>query len=1171
MNFFHKVWIMRLLCLLLSVGYTSLQLLMAGPVRGQDLSEVRVSLELKDEPLRNAFTKIERQTGFRFAYNRQQVDGYLHISLARANYTVQKAMELMLSNTQLNFRLIGNKIIITTVDGIAMEETAASAEGSVRGHITNEKGEAIAGASVLLVGADKGTAAGLGGEFLLTGIKPGRYKLQVSAVGFQTIVRDIDIGEGESRDFNFQMKAGGNPLDEVVVTGYSKQSKRDVTGAVTTLSADVVRQSPVTDVGSLLQGRVAGVSVDEQGGPGSTAVVRIRGFGTNGNNDPLYVIDGVQMRGGNNLINPGDIETITILKDPSITSLYGAEGSNGVIVITTKTGKIGAPRLEYNSYVDWESPIKYPSMMSPQQYANAYWGYLKNSGLAQKDVYYGNGATPVLPDYIIERPNSALVANEGDPAAAPSLYNLSSYRILKINKTGTDWWRAALGQAFGQSHQLSASGATDKSNYSVGLGYFDNKGVLLSTYFRRYTLRVNTEFKPAKWMRIGENMQFAFSQGSSVDNHNPQGLFADLYQRSPLIPMRDIAGNYSGPKSITNSLALNPGGNNPVYLLTNNQKNNRGYNAGVIGSAYLDIEPVKGLVFETRIGLQWYSNSYRYFSDTIPQNVYTAPYNSFTEGGGWSSDWRWTNKVSYDLRIADIHRISAFVAYEARHMYSRNYSGSTPNLPYTIPSYLNLGNGAPVDTTGGIFNSVGGSSDEATNTSVFGNINYSLMDKYLLSFVIRRDGSSMFGPLNKYGTFPSFSAGWRLSKESFMDKIGWVNDLKVRAAIGSNGNDAIPPGLYENQYNTNTYVSSYDLGGSNNAALTGVGLYRMGNPYIHWETNKTTNIGFDAVLFDNKMTVSFSWFNRLTKDLLAVPPVTGLRGDALPPYENIMKFSNKGVELELGYNGSIGALRYEMSANIATYRNKVLYIDADSTPLNGDSYAPTHFFLTRSVVGRPVSSFFGLQQDGIFQSAEDYTKYGVTHRGLQAANAAGHFRFRDVKKDGKIDDDDRIFLGTPHPKFTYGYNLALYYKNFDLGIFLQGVYGNKIFNYWRVNSVFPGALGKGSDDTWSPDNKDAKLPMWNSNASDDKTPSSFFVEGGSYLRVKSLMLGYSFPRNRAFSKLRVYVQGYNLLTATHYSGIDPEINTGSAINAGVDYGGNYPIARKILVGINFGL
>lgn len=1042
-----------------------------------------------------------------------------------------------------------------------------SAQVIVSGMVTDSTGDPLRGVSVMVKGSSVGTSTHAAGKYSITA-PSGESTLVFSNLGFL----DKEEPVNNRTVINVTLSSSRQNLEEVIVTGYTRQSKRDITGAVSTISADVVAKTPVTDVGSVLQGRVAGVSVDAQGGPGSTAVVRIRGFGTNGNNDPLYVVDGVQMRGGNNLLNPNDIESINILKDPSLTSLYGAQGGNGVIVITTKTGKLGAPKLDYTTYASWSSPIKYPESLTPQEFGNAYWGYLKNSGLPQTDIFYGSGSTPVLPAYIIERQSGGpLYVGEGDPAADPSLYNLNSYRILKTNTQGTDWFRAVLKQSFSQNHQLTVSGATDKSNYALSFNYLEDKGLFLATYFKRYSIRVNTEFRPTSWLKIGENMQLSFSQGGSINNHHPQNIIADLYSHSPLIPMFDIAGNYSGPKGIPGTIAFSPGGNNPVYGQLQGRANSNGYNAGMISSAYVDIQPYKGVTFESKIGLQFSPYSYRYFMDTVPQNIFSSPYNSFSEGGGWSSDWRWTNKISYELNINQVHKITAFVAYETRRFTSRDASGSTPNLPYTTPGYLNLSNGAP-NLTGGPYNTVSGSLDGATSVSQFGNVTYSLLDKYLFSYVIRRDGSSKFGPLSKYGTFPSYSAGWRVSEEKFMNNINWLNDFKIRAAVGSNGNDAIPSGLYENQYNTNTYVSSYDIGGLNGSAATGVGLYQIGNPRIHWETNKTTNIGFDLALFKNRFTASFSWFNRQTKDLLAVPPISGLQGDALAPFQNVMKFSNKGIELEMAYAEKIGKLRYEIGFNIATYKNNVDYINGDSTDrLDGDSYAPTHFALTRSVMGRPVSSFFGYKQIGIFQSAKDYQDNNVIHQGIADSTAAGHFKFEDINKDGKIDDDDRTFIGSPHPKFTYGLNLNLYYGNFDLNIFFQGVYGNDIFNYWRAYSVWPGALGKGSLDTWSTDNTDAKLPIWNNNGSDDRKPSSFFVENGSYLRLKSLLIGYTLPKVKAFKSLRIYVQAYNLVTITDYSGIDPEVSTGSATNAGVDFGGNYPLSRKFLVGLNFDL
>ena len=1167
---------MRITILQLTLAFILCGSLYATETIAQGILDKKISISADNMEIAKVLSQVQKQTGVKFLYSSNTIQAGRRISFTAVDKKLGEFITEVITPLFISYKVVEGQILLfpeNPSDLINTDNSAtiinAIATNIVTGTITNIKGVPLAGATVTvkskknIVTTTDGT-----GRFKID-IGSANAVLIISYTGFAT--QEVSVTTDQS--ITIKLLIADVNMDAIIVTGYSKQNKRDVTGAVSTISADIIAKTPVTDIGSVLQGRVAGVSVDAQGGPGATSVVRIRGFGSNGNNDVLYVIDGVQMRGGSNLVNPNDIETITILKDPSITALYGAQGGNGVIVITTKTGKRGsAPKLEYNAYGSFEAPTKYPKSLSPQEYADAYWGYLKNSDLPLSNQFYGSGASAVLPDYIIERKGlPVLVAAEGSPAINPALYNLSNYRILKTNKSGTDWFDALLDQSFSHNHQLTISGATDKSNYSIGMGYLNNEGTLLSTYFNRYSFRVNTEFRPANWLKVGENIQFSYSKSAGVSNgnHNPQGLVADLYQRSPLIPIYDIAGNYSGPKDFTDTKVLHPGGNNPVLGQVSGKNNNDGYNAGMIGSAYVDIEPVKNLIFETKVGVQFYPYSFRYFIDTFPQNVYSATYNQFTEGGGYSSDLRLTNKLSYEIKINNIHKITAFGAYEAAKASSRSNSGTVTNLLYTTPGYLNLSNG----TYNATIPQTGGSGYENSN-SVFGNINYTLMDKYLLGFVARRDGSSRFGPLSRYGNFFSYSGGWRISKEDFMKNITWLNDLKLRAAYGENGNNAIPADLYEDRYTTNGYVnySSYDLDGTNNSAFTGAGLYQLGNPRIHWETNKTNNVGFDASMFNNKLTTSFSWFNRVTKDLLAVPPVTGLSGDALAPYENIMQFSNKGIELELGYHNKLGAVSYDMNFNIATYKNNVDYIDGTNTAhIDGNSYAPTHFALTRSVVGMPVSSFFGYIQEGIFQSANDYTQYGVTHIGLTAATAAGHFKYKDLNNDGKINDDDRTFIGNPHPKFSYGYNLNLNYKNFDLGVFLQGVSGNKIFNYWRAYTTFPGAQGEGANDTWSPTNTGAKLPIWNSTTSDDMKPSSFFVENGSYLRLKSLQVGYTLPTTKAFSRMRIYIQAYNLATFTKYTGIDPEISTGSATNYGVDFGGNYPISRKFVFGVNFGL
>ena len=1185
---------MKLTCLLVAMGCTGLQLLMANTGNSQELSDVRVSLELRNEPLRSAFTKIEQQSDFRFAYNRQQVDNYRSVTLSKGNYTVEKALELLLANTHLLFRKVNNKIIIYRADDPAGGRTAGELQaqsdmqdgGTLKGKITNDKNEPVVGASILLSGADKGTSAGLDGVYILTGVKPGKYSMQVSAIGYQNIIRDIVVAEGQVQELNFMLKAGGNALNEVVVTGYSRQSKRDVTGAASTISADVVAQSPVTDVTGVLQGRVAGVSVDGQGGPGSSQVIRIRGIGTLNNNDPLYVIDGVQIRAGSNvafgsqnisnLLNPNDIETITILKDPSLISLYGAAGSNGVIVITTKTGKLGATRLEYNGYVGEEKPRHLPKMITPQQQADALYNSYANSTPAQSPAaaysqLLGTGATPVLPDYIIEAGTANQGVMAGDPAADPALYNRDSYRILKTNKTGTDWWRQVFKSAITENHQLSLSGATDKSNYALTLGYLNDQGTLLNSYFTRYSLRVNTLFKVKPWLRVGENVEMSFSsQNSETRGFNND--IAALYQLSPLMPTHDIAGNLAGTKGAP---YLGQVGSPLTGRI--NSKSSHGSTQSVIGAAYIEAEPIKGLIYTNQIGFEFVPSEFRYFSDTVPQDPGGATVNAFSEGGGYTTDWRWLNKLAYSTTLFGIHKITAFAAYEAREYATRSYSGLTGGLPYTSSASQYLGQGNPNIYTSQVF----GGGDKATNASLFGNVTYSLLDKYLFTASGRRDGSSKFGPDKVYGTFGAVSGGWRISQEKFMDKIGWINDLKLRASYGSAGNDALPSGLYLSTLATGGF-GYYDLGGTNTSSIVGAYPYQIGNPSLHWESNLTTNVGFDATLFNNRLTASFNWFDKTTKGLIYQPPSPGTAGSALSPFLNIMNFTNKGVELELGYNGNIGKLHYDMGFNIATYRNKVNYIDGiDSDFISGGAFGSGNgTFLTRSIVGRPVSGFYGYVYQGLFQNAQDVTGHAdESNFGITAANGAGHVKYKDLNNDGKIDLTDRTFIGNPNPKFTYGYNLSLSYANFDFGILLQGVYGNQIFNYFKMVSQYPngavsGQVGlmQGSLDTWTPSNPNAKLPIYTQNASvNDLSPSSNFIESGSYLRVKMMQIGYTFPKNKAFNKLRVYVQGYNLFTFTHYSGIDPEVNDGDAHNIGVDYGTAYPISTKLLFGVNLGL
>ncbi len=1191
-----KSRIMRVSCFLVAISCSGLQMLMAGSGKAQGLNDVKVSLELNNESLKTAFNRIEKQTDFRFAYNKKEVDNYRNITLPKDNYTLQNLLEILLGNTYLSYRLVRNKIIIfqkeKEVAAAVTSQISAPDDGSIKGKITNEQDQPVVGASIELVGQNKGSAADNLGNYTLPGIKPGKYTLRVSGIGFETIMQDITVTDNQVLEMNFQLKSNNSALDQVIVTGYSRQSKRDVTGAASTVSADLISQTPVTDVTTALQGRVAGVSVDDQGGPGNSGIIRIRGVGSLGNNDPLYVIDGVQVRIGvgnssngsqniGNLLNPNDIESVTILKDPSLTALYGSEGSNGVIVITTKSGKRGEPQLEYSTYIGDQMPSKYPTMITPQDQASALFKSYVNSGQSfPYGSFYGTGSTPVLPDYIIEgpTPNTGVAAN--DPAANPSLYNFDNYRILKANKTGTNWWKTLLKPAFTQNHQVAISGATDKSNYAITMGYLDDNGILLNSYFKRISLRVNTDFKIKPWLRIGENVEFSYTTNNTINTSNlanNQNNFnndiTNLYALSPLLPTHDIAGNIAGTGGAQNLL----GGSNPLISRTNSASA-KSYTEGVIGSAYIEIEPIKNLTFQSKIGAQFVPNQYHSFSDSFPQEPIPSHLTYYYEGNSSYTDWRWLNKVAYSITIKDIHKISAFAAYEARQYQSRydnivmtNLISNLPNFQYVSAGVLNAN--FPPSGLGAV----------QTGTSVFGNVTYSLMDKYLFSGTIRYDGSSIFGMNYQYGTFPALSAGWRVSQEKFMEPITWVNDLKLRASWGKAGNDAIPQGKQFGLITSNDPIyGGYDLGGTNTSQILGAYGSQFGNPYVHWETNVTTNIGADAAFLKNRLTVSFNWYDRKTEGLLYPAPEPGTEGAGAVPYKNIMSFTNKGIELELGFRGgNPDKFGYDMNFNISGYKSNVDFIDGDSaTFIDLATFAPTHYNLTRSMVGHPVSSFYGFVFNGIYQNQAD-VQNSPTQSGIPSAAAGvGHFKFKDLtgpnggKPDGNVGPEDETFIGNPNPKFSFGYNLNLYYHHFDVGIFIQGVYGNKIFNYWRAFSQWPGALGAGSLNTWSPQNTNAKLPIYTQdgvNGNNDALPSSFFVEDGSYARLKKLQLGYTFPKNSAFKRLRIYVQAYNLLTLTHYSGLDPEVNNGNPGTLGVDFGTQYPSSKKILFGLNLGL
>jgi TonB-linked SusC/RagA family outer membrane protein len=1052
----------------------------------------------------------------------------------------------------------------------------ANAQSQVSGVVNDETGGPLPSVIIQIKGKSVTTTSDVNGKFTISAASSD--VLQFRFVGYQP--KEVKVGSQTT--LNISMQPDSKDLSEVIVTGYSKQSKHDVTGAASTISASVIQQTPVTSVEGAIEGRVAGVTVDAQGGPGDQASIRIRGVGTLGNNDPLYVIDGVQIRVGNgiysqnisNLLNPNDIESLTILKDPSLIAVYGAEGSNGVIVITTKTGKMGQPRLEYSGYYGIENPRNLPKMITPQQQADALYASYKNSGIpvpASVTSFYGNGSTPVLPDYIIETAPGNIGVMAGDAQANPALYNQQTYRILQANKAGTNWWGELFKAAPTQNHNLSVSGATDKSNYAVTFGYLNDHGTLLNSYFERYSLRVNTSFKIQPWLKIGENVEMSYASQNS-EGRGASNDIAALYQLSPLLPKYDIEGN---PAGTNNALILGNTGN--PYTSRVNSLADKNYTQSIVGSAYGEATIIKGLTYTNQIGFQFFPNEYHGYYPTAYESPVPITSNGVNEGGSYTTDWRWLNKLAYATTINNVHNITAFVGYEVNEDVFRSYGSTATNILYPSSNTEYLGNGTVLPGLGS------GTGAKSTNISYIANVTYSFLDKYLFTASARRDGTSKFGPDEEYGNFGAASVGWRISQEEFLKNVSWLNDLKLRASYGTVGNNAVNTGNAYLALLTGGPFGNYDLGGTNTSSLAGYYPAQQANPYLQWEVNKTTNIGFDAAFFNNSLTASFSWFNRITNKLIAQPPSPGTAGAAASPVENIMNFSNKGIELELGYKSHIGHVNYDMGFNISTDKNRINYIDGlPGAFIQGGQYGSNGaVYLTRNVVGQPVASFYGYEYEGLYRNTTDVANHATeASLGITPTNALGNIMYKDLNGDGKIDASDQTFLGSPIPKFTYGYNLNVSYKDFDMGVFFQGSYGGKIFNYGRAMQDYPnqngaglGSLTVGGLNTWSPSNPNATLPIFaqNSSVTSPTPPSSFFVESGSYLRLKMAQIGYTLPKINGIRKLRVYVQAFNLLTITKYSGQDPEVNDGNPSDLGIDYGTAYPISQKFVFGVNLGL
>ena len=1045
----------------------------------------------------------------------------------------------------------------------------------------------IIGASIKIKNAAGGTTTDGNGAFALN-VKPTDV-LVVSFVGYGN--KEVTVGKQTS--VTITLVADNNNLTEVIVTGYSSQRKKDLTGSVAVVNVGLLKAQPAASAVEALQGKATGVQIINDGAPGSTPQIRIRGTSTINNNEPLYVIDGVPFEGKLSWLNQNDIESLQVLKDASSASIYGSRANNGVVIITTKKGVPGAPKITLDSYYGTQVPRKnsFPKMMNPQQYAQyVFDGYTNAGKTIAAGTNYGPGPVPVLPEYLVAGLKTGQLITAAD--IDPSKYNYSRdpakfYQITKANKEGTNWFDEITDVAPIQNYQLSATGGGENATYTLSGGYLDQKGTLKYTGFKRYNIRANTSISAFdKKVRFGENLQYSYSEGYGLGvNQNGAGDYQDqgsalgwAYRIPTIIPVYDIAGNFAGSRGSQLGNAENPVG----FLYR--AKDNRNKSNFFFGNVYAEGDILPGLVLKTNFGLRY--ENYNGLSMRYPNLEFSEGNNSnsLSEYMGYNTEWTWSNTLNYSKVFNEKHRLNVLVGTEAIKSKSRQLNAARNDfflLGNPDYYYLNTGSSNINNSSYGALGSL---------FSLFGKVDYSYHDRYLASVTLRRDGSSNFGSNNKYGYFPAASAAWRVSEEDFMKSVKWVSDLKFRVGYGQTGNQRIPANQYIDRFQSSIASAAYATNGDNKLT-TGVYQNSYQNPDIKWETVKSLNVGIDFTLLDGAFDGSADWYSKKTSDMLYnLPKPSSVVGLGSSPYVNIGDMSNKGVEFNVAYHygrKEDSPFKFDIGLNFSKNTNKI------------DKLAPGIFnqiynnyrSLQTSVLqeGSTFGSFYGYKTAGIYQNAAD-----IANNPSYTGARVGGLRYVDINGDGVIDPKDRTVIGNPNPDFTYGINLNASYKNFDIATFFYGVQGNDIFEATRYFTDFPSFDGAKSTrllNAWSPTNTASQIPSSYVGASDlEYASSSYYVQKGSFFRMKNIQIGYSIPTAKAFgpksgiSRMRVYVSATNLFTITKYTGLDPEVtqtressasvgNSGAPADQfsapGIDKG-VYPTPRQFLIGINVG-
>ena len=1010
------------------------------------------------------------------------------------------------------------------------------AQNSISGSVSDENNNPIPGATIVVEGTNTGVVTDFDGNYQINASTGDQLTFSSLGFGSQTIT------VGNQNQINVTLMSSVDILDEVVVSGYQTQQRRSLSGAIGTVDTDEAFKTQVTNAAEALQGRVAGVSVVSGGGPGAAPVIRIRGYATTNDNNPLYVIDGIQTTDPNVMrdINPRDIENISVLKDGAA-AIYGARASNGVIVVTTKKGSYNMKNtLDVNATYGISEVTRYPDMLNVQQHADMTWQSILNDGNTPSHPQYGSGSKPQIPTFL----NVPMPSGQAYVGAQ-----------AQVQPGGTKWFEEVFDPASVTEVSLSASGGSEQGKYHMSVRYLNQEGVIIHTGFESVSTRLNSEFKIGDKITISENLNIAYDkEGTTSGNPMQNAAFS-----SPLVPVRDTNGNFAGTYSNAARVGI---ANNPVADLARG-KNDYNKNLRVVGDVSFKWQITPELLFKTSAGITMRDLNGRYFTALNPEHGEAISNNTLTEQSFRQDEWVVTNFLNYKNSFGD-HTLDVLVGTEATKNNFKGFGALRTGYLFEDPSFYLLSNGSGVPVI------QYGNSNSSSIFSLLATANWSYGGKYFATATVRKDDTSRFASATADAIFPSVSGAWLISSEDGFDSSVF-DTLKIRASYGELGNQQIGgSNLDVNISNLSEGTGFYAFSGSG-GATAGAVIASKGNPLLTWETMTSTNFAIDAGFLDNRLTATIDVFSNETTGLVAqdTQKISTTAIDASAPFTNLGAMKSTGFDLSLNYADTTSSgITYSINANATRAKNEVTELISDFYSGSSNRIGT----MTRTSVGEPISYFYGRNVLGIFQTAAE-----VAAHATQDGAGVGRFKYEDINGDGVINDNDRTKIGDPHPDLLFGVNLNLAYKNWDMSMFWNGSIGNDIFDYtalyYETPYFFNGGRSTAVLDSWSPTNTGAALPALSETILNNEFTSanSFFVRDGSYLRLRTLQIGYTLPDTFASklgaSSARVYYNGTNLLTLTDFTGLDPEVARSGALDIGV-YDAQYPTNSVSSLGIN---